>query len=166
MFWGGIFLFFSPEFILAGETCEKPYWILSIWAPRAPFVIYTPKYGWSPHPVLDFHAQITRKYSTAMCYWNICCKNLKKKFGGIFWKNEEDEWMAQLCFVCHMYFKWTLMDILFHNWRENMETYHYNWKHSHISDVFIILNPDLICSEIVSKDTLIPWIKIVWTLIF
>ena len=45
MFLGGIFLFSSPEFILAGEICQKPHSIWSIWAPRAPFLIYTPIYG-------------------------------------------------------------------------------------------------------------------------
>ena len=31
---------------------EKAHLIWSIWAPRAPFVIYTPIYIWSHHPVL------------------------------------------------------------------------------------------------------------------
>ena len=66
LFGGGNFLFSSPEFTLAGEICQKPHLIWSIWAPRAPFVIYTP-HIWSNHPVPDFHTQITRKYSKAMC---------------------------------------------------------------------------------------------------
>ena len=65
-FVGGIFLFSSPEFILAGEICKKKHSIWSIWAPRAPFVISPPPI-WGHHPVLDFHTQITRKSSTAMC---------------------------------------------------------------------------------------------------
>ena len=44
-FFGGIFLFPSLEFILTGEICQKLHSIWSIWAPRAPFVIYTPIYG-------------------------------------------------------------------------------------------------------------------------
>ena len=72
VFLGGIFLFSSPEFTLAGEICQKPHLIWSIWAPRAPFVIYTPI--WSHHP--DFHTQITRKYSTAKCYSDSICRVL------------------------------------------------------------------------------------------
>ena len=68
-FWVVFFWFSSPELILAGETCQKPHSILSIWAPRALFVIYTP-HIWSHHPVLDSHVQITRKYSTAKCLNN------------------------------------------------------------------------------------------------
>ena len=70
-FWVVFFWFSSPELILAGETCQKPHSILSIWAPRALFVIYTP-HIWSHHPVLDSHVQITRKYSTAMCSMCSC----------------------------------------------------------------------------------------------
>ena len=44
-FYGGIFLFSIQEFIWAGEICQKPHLIWSIWAPRAPFVIYTLIYG-------------------------------------------------------------------------------------------------------------------------
>ena len=71
---GLYFFIFSTEFILAGEICQKPHSIWSIWAPRAPFVIYTP-HIWSHHPVLDFHTKITRKYSSAMClvqnWWSL-----------------------------------------------------------------------------------------------
>ena len=44
-FFGCNFLLSSPEFILACEICQKLHSIWSIWAPRAPFVIYTPIYG-------------------------------------------------------------------------------------------------------------------------
>ena len=67
MFLGGNFLFSSPELVMAGEICKKTHSIWSIWAPRAPFVIFPPPI-WGHHPVLDFHTQITRKSSTAMCY--------------------------------------------------------------------------------------------------
>ena len=48
VFLGGIFLLSNPEFILAGVICQKPHSIWSIWAPRAPFVIFT-LYIWSHH---------------------------------------------------------------------------------------------------------------------
>ena len=82
MFLGGIFLFSSPEFILAGEICKKTHSIWSIWAPRAPFVISAPPI-WGHHPVLDFHTQITRKSSTAMCYKSSQCYSFRiGSFGG------------------------------------------------------------------------------------
>ena len=75
----------SIQFVtLFSEICEQPssspktkrlpkkiHLIWSIWAPRAPSVIYTP-HIWSHHPMLDFHTQITRKYSTAMCSMCSC----------------------------------------------------------------------------------------------
>ena len=44
VFLGGNFLFSSPELVMAGEICKKPHSIWSIWAPRAPFVIFPPLY--------------------------------------------------------------------------------------------------------------------------
>ena len=66
VFLGGSFMFSSPELVMAGEICKKTHSIWSIWAPRALFVIFPPPI-WGFHPVLDFHTQITRKSSTAMC---------------------------------------------------------------------------------------------------
>ena len=76
------FLFSSPAFRLAGEICQKTHSIWSIWAPRAPFVIYTP-HIWSHHPVLDFHTQITRKYSTAMC--SMCSCSDQRSQNNLLW---------------------------------------------------------------------------------
>ena len=44
-FYGGIFLFSIQEVKWPGEICQKPHLIWSIWAPRAPFVLYTLIYG-------------------------------------------------------------------------------------------------------------------------
>ena len=68
-------MFSSKEFLLAGDICQKLHSIWAIWDPRAPFLIYTPNI-WSHHTVRDYHTQITRKYSTAMCYSDSICRVL------------------------------------------------------------------------------------------
>ena len=61
---------------------KKTHSIWSIWAPRALFVIYTPHIS-SHQPVLDFHTQITSKYSTAMCI--MCSSSDQRSQNNMLW---------------------------------------------------------------------------------
>ena len=68
-----VFLFSSSEFKLAGEICQKPRTLDLVNLDPQSTVCNLHAHIWSHHPLLDFHTQITRKYSTAICLVWWCC---------------------------------------------------------------------------------------------